>query len=94
MSDPKAYSLSRLDAQDELQDRIIEARRARAKTALLQVIDKQKAEKIARQTVGALSRDFDRQYHDLLESLLIEIATEHRIRFDPKRPAPNWVEVV
>ncbi|MBK9216953.1 MAG: hypothetical protein IPM59_15435 [Chloracidobacterium sp.] len=71
MSDPKAYSLSRLDAQDEIQYRIIEARRATAKTALLQVIDKQRAKRIARPTVGALSRDFDRQYHDLLESLLI-----------------------
>lgn len=94
MSDPKAYSLSRLDAQDEIQYRIIEARRATAKTALLQVIDKQRAKRIARPTVGALSRDFDRQYHDLLESLLIEISTEHRIRFDPKRPAPNRVEIV
>lgn len=69
-------------------------RREMAKAALLRIVADMKQSEQAQVTVGQVSRVFDRQYHDLLYSLLIEMTAEHRVRFDPNRPAPNRVEIV
>lgn len=93
MSNPGNYTLRQIDPDTDL-DIAIDARRERARIELLRVLQKLKGKKPRRVSIGHVARSFDAAYIDVLYSLLMELSSDGKLKFDPDRPAPNYVELV
>ncbi len=93
MSNPGNYTMNQLAPDSDLDIRI-DHRRKLASKALDRLLADFRKRKLKQVSVGHLYRSFDREYTDLIYSLLSEAHFDGKVKFDPDRPAPNRVELV